>query len=104
MGGECTIFRVQQSGPMTVLGFGEDGLPNHFYHSECLDELDAVIARYGCDTIVFDFSCVRFLAGGLAGLLQWLVDRGIHVRILNATSIIRNALRLIRLEFDSSND
>jgi len=99
---DLTIFRVMKAGTLTVLGFGDDGAPNHFYHDECLTELDSLIASHKCETIAFDLTRVDFLAGGLMGLLKWLIDRGIRVQILNASQIMIVALKTLNVECATS--
>ena len=97
-----TIFRVKKAGTLTVLGFGDDGPPNHFYHDECLNELDSLIEHHSCQTIAFDLTRVDCLAGGLMGMLKWLIDRGIRVQILNASQIMVLALKTLKVECATS--
>lgn len=99
---DCSIFRVMEAGKLTVLGFGDDGAPNHFYHDECFDELEALIVANKSDTIIFDLTRVDFLASGMIGMLQWLKHRGVNVVLRNASNLIRTALMQLQVDIETT--
>ena len=86
------IFEVLEYGSQTVVGFGADGVPNHFYHSECYDELNQLVTETDCATLILDLSGLSFLADGLTGLLRWLENRHVKVVLENAAGMIPVAL------------
>jgi hypothetical protein len=94
------MFRIYEAGTLTVVGFGDDGAPNHFYHPECLYELDEILSRTKWQTIVFDLKQVNCVANGLLGLLMWLRKRGITVQLLNACDAIRTAIWPLKLDVE----
>lgn len=91
------IFRIYEAGTLTVIGFGDEGIPNHLYHQECLEDLENIVERFGCRVLAFDLANVPFIVSGMIGLLTWLHRRGIEIRLYNASDQIRNALEMLNL-------
>ncbi len=101
------IFEVLQSGQLTVVGFGDEGMPNHFYYDECQDDLVKLISEHGCKVLAFDLSGVHFLASGILGLFSWVRSQGVEVHLYNPSSVLRSTLThvgLSHLVFDSASD
>ena len=93
------IFTVLETGPVTVVSFGRDGMPNHFYHPEFRADLVRLIDEHQCEVLAFDLKDVTFIGSGLIGLLTSLRKQGVDLRIDNASPHIRQALEALKLDW-----
>lgn len=101
------IFEVLQSGQLTVVGFGDEGMPNHFYYDECQDDLLKLITEHQCKVLAFDLSGVHFLASGILGLFSWIRSQRVEVHLYNPSPVLRSTLThvgLSHLVFDQNTD
>lgn len=92
------IYRIDQTGEITVLAFGEDGVPDHLFYPECKQDLLSLVEKNHCRVLVFDLADVRFLASGMLGLLLWLQKRGVEVRLRNVAVPFQQTLQTLQLD------
>jgi hypothetical protein len=86
------VFRVRCVGSTAVLSFAQGIVPNHFYHEEIRDDLHWLVRNLPCTTCAFEFQGVNSVSSGLFGLLTWLQQKGVGVRLLQPRPHIREAL------------
>ncbi len=98
MDDQLRVFEILEVGNLTVVGFGIDGVPNHLYHPECLQELVDLVEETQCRVLGIDMQGVPCIASGFIGLLASLQKRGIEIRLYNPMEHVQQALETMRLD------
>ena len=92
------IFRVYQSGRLTVVGFIGQELPAYDRVEQCRDELAELIKSNDCETLAFDLTGVPFIPSGILGLLVSLGQLGVDVRLYNPSEHVQDVLKTTKLD------
>lgn len=92
------VLQVYQTGPVTVVGFGGEDVPDEVCIAAYREQLVELIKQERCSTLAFDLTGVRLIPSGMLGVLvtlRKLVDR---VELFNPSEDVRDVLRLTNLE------
>ena len=92
------VLRVYETGPLTVVGFGSDELPDHIDLVECREEIIELLKLHDCKELAFDLTGVRYIPSGMLGLLASLKRLGIQVHLYNPSSDVRDVLHVTHLD------
>lgn len=91
------VLKVYQTGPLTVVGFGGNDVPDEVCIAAYRRQLAELIQSQGCKVLAFDLTGVKLIPSGMLGVLvtvRKLVDR---VELYNASKDIRDVLRITSL-------
>jgi len=91
------IFKVYQSGELTVVGFGDREILDQIDLSACRSEITALVEKHHCQTLAFDLSGVKLIPSGMLGLLASLRRMNITVHLYNPSQDIAEVLQITRL-------
>src|SRR5262245_64558366 len=91
------VLRVYEAGPLTVVGFGSDELPDQIDLAECRDEIIELLKLHDCKDLAFDLTGVRYVPSGMLGLLASLRRLGIQVHLYNPSGDVRAVLEVTKL-------
>jgi anti-anti-sigma factor len=92
------VLRVYETGPLTVVGFGSDELPDHIDLVECREEIVELLTLHDCKDLAFDLTGVRYIPSGMLGLLASLKRLGIQVHLYNPSGDVREVLHVTHLD------
>lgn len=92
------LLRVYETGPLTVVGFGGDELPDRIDLAECRDEIRELLELHDCKDLAFDLTGVRYIPSGMLGLLASLTKLGVQVHLYNPSSDVREVLEVTHLD------
>jgi anti-anti-sigma factor len=92
------VLRVYETGPLTVVGFGSDELPDHIDLVECREEIIELLTLHDCKDLAFDLTGVRYIPSGMLGLLASLKKLGIQVHLYNPSGDVREVLQVTHLD------
>jgi len=92
------LLRVYETGPLTVVGFGADELPDRIDLAECRDEIRELLELHDCKDLAFDLTGVRYIPSGMLGLLASLTKLGVQVHLYNPSSDVREVLEVTHLD------
>lgn len=92
------VLRVYETGPLTVVGFGSDELPDHIDLAECREEIVELLKLHDCQELAFDLTGVRYIPSGMLGLLASLRKLGVQVHLYNPSSDVREVLQVTHLD------
>lgn len=91
------VLKVYQTGPLTVVGFGGEDVPDEICIAAYREQLVKLITEHQCQTLAFDLTGVKLIPSGMLGVLitlRKLVDK---VELYNPSADIRNVLELTQL-------
>ena len=91
------IFKVYQTGELTVVGFGEREILDQIDLSACRAEIIALVEKHRCKTLAFDLSGVKLIPSGMLGLLASLRQKNITVHLYNPSQDVAEVLQITRL-------
>lgn len=92
------LLRVYETGPLTVVGFGGDVLPDQIDLVECRDEIVELLKLHDCKDLAFDLTGVRYIPSGMLGLLASLKKLNIQVHLYNPSGDVREVLEVTHLD------
>ncbi|MBS0263944.1 MAG: STAS domain-containing protein [Planctomycetes bacterium] len=92
------ILRVYETGPLTVVGFGEELAPDELNLAECREEILDLLKLHNCQKIAFDLTGVRYIPSGMLGLLASLRKLNIEVHLYNPSTDVREVLEVTHLD------
>jgi len=92
------VLRVYETGPLTVVGFGSDELPDRIDLGECRDEIVELLTLHDCKDLAFDLTGVRYIPSGMLGLLASLRKLGVQVHLYNPSVDVREVLQVTHLD------
>jgi anti-sigma B factor antagonist len=93
-----SVVRVYETGPLTVVGFGPEDLPEFIDFAECRDEIVDLIRTHGTKTLAFDLTGVKYVPSGMLGLLASLRKEGVEVHLYNPSPDVREVLAITKLD------
>jgi anti-sigma B factor antagonist len=91
------IFKVYQTGELTVVGFGEREILDQIDLSACRAEIMALVEKHHCRVLAFDLSGVKLIPSGMLGLLASLRQKQITVHLYNPSQDVAEVLQITRL-------
>ncbi len=92
------VLRVYETGPLTVVGFGPDEIPDYIDLAECRTEIVDLLTLHDCKDLAFDLTGVRYIPSGMLGLLASLRKLGVQVHLYNPSSDVREVLQITHLD------
>jgi anti-sigma B factor antagonist len=92
-----TVLKVYQTGPLTVVGFGGDDVPDEVCIAAYREQLLALVKQHECRVLAFDLSGVKLVPSGMLGVLVTLRKQVEKVEIYNASPDVQDVLRLTNL-------
>lgn len=92
------VLRVYETGPLTVVGFGGDILPDQIDLGECREEILELLQLHDCKDLAFDLTGVRYIPSGMLGLLASLKKLDIQVHLYNPSGDVREVLEITHLD------
>ncbi len=94
---ETGVLKVYTTGPVTVVGFGGNDVPDEVCIAAYRDQLMQLVDEHHCQTLAFDLTGVKLIPSGMLGVLVTLRKRVAHLELYNASDDIRNVLHLTNL-------
>jgi len=91
------IFKVYQTGELTVVGFGDREILDQIDLAACRAEIIALVEKHGCKILAFDLSGVKLIPSGMLGLLASLRRMNITVHLYNPSQDVAEVLQITRL-------
>jgi anti-sigma B factor antagonist len=91
------IFKIYQTGELTVVGFGDREILDQIDLSACRAEIMALVEKHHCQTLAFDLSGVKLIPSGMLGLLASLRQKSITVHLYNPSQDVAEVLQITRL-------
>ena len=91
------ILRVYETGPLTVVGFGNDLSHDQINLAECREEILDLLKVHNCQDLAFDLTGINYIPSGMLGLLASLHKLNIQVHLYNPSRDIREVLEITRL-------
>ena len=91
------LLQVYESGPLTVVGFGGQDVPDEVSIAAYREQLFALVEDQATETISFDLTGVKLMPSGMLGLLVSLKRRGLNVELFNASNDVVDVLNTTRL-------
>ena len=92
------VLRVYETGPVTVVGFGTDELPDYIDLAECRSEILELLKLHDCKELAFDLSGIQYVPSSMLGLLASLKRLGIQVHLHNPSKEVREVLEITHLD------
>lgn len=92
------VLKIYQTGPITVVGFAGEDVPNEVCIAGYRDQLLALIDEHKVETLAFDLSGVRLVPSGMLGVLTSVRKRVGKVELYNPSPDVREVLRITNLE------
>jgi anti-sigma B factor antagonist len=92
------VFRIQETGPLTVIAVNPDGVSDFSRVEQCRNELIPYLKKAECKVVRFDLEGIPFLASGVLGLLVSLRKIGVDIQFKNVAEHIVDVLRVTRLD------
>lgn len=94
---EDAVLRVYQEGPLTVIGFAGQPVPDEVCIAAYRDQLLELVDRVGCQVLAVDCSGLQMVPSGLLGVLTTLRKKVERIEIHNACPDIVDVLELTKL-------
>lgn len=94
---DAGILKVYQTGPLTVVGFGGEDVPDEVCIAAYRDQLMELLDTHHCQTLAFDLTGVKLIPSGMLGVLISLRKRVERLELYNASEDIRAVLKLTNL-------
>ena len=91
------LFKVYQTGELTVVGFGGQEILDQIDLSACRSEIMGLVEKHHCKTLAFDLAGVKLIPSGMLGLLASLRKHEIEVHLYNPSPDIYEVLQITRL-------
>ncbi|RPI74116.1 MAG: anti-sigma factor antagonist [Planctomycetaceae bacterium] len=92
------ILRVYETGPTTVVGFGDGELPDDIDIAELRDDIIEMLRQHSATRIAFDLTGTEFVPSVILGLLASLRKAGFDVLLCNPSVNVRTVLEVTRLD------
>lgn len=89
---------VYQSGPLTVIGFGDRVKIDHLDLPECHNEVFELIRNQRAKVLAIDLTAIEIIPSGLLGLLVAVHQQGVSVCLFNASVELREVLEITKLD------
>ncbi len=91
------ILRVYQTGPLTVVGFAGQDVPDEVCIAGYRDQLFKLIEEHQCKVLAFDLTGVVLVPSGMLGVLISLRKRLERVELYNPSNDVREVLQMTNL-------
>lgn len=91
------VLKVYQTGPLTVVGFAGQDVPDEVCIAGYRDQLFKLIEDHQCKTLAFDLTGVVLVPSGMIGVLISLRKRLERVELYNPSKDIRDVLEMTKL-------
>lgn len=91
------VLKVYQTGPLTVVGFGGQDVPDEVCIAGYRDQLFKLIEDHQCKVLAFDLTGVVLVPSGMIGVLISLRKRLDRVELYNPSKDVRDVLEMTKL-------
>ncbi|HET6423648.1 MAG TPA: STAS domain-containing protein [Planctomycetaceae bacterium] len=91
------VLRVYQTGPLTVVGFAGEDVPDEVCIAAYRDQLFKLIDEHQCKVLAFDLTGVGLVPSGMLGVLISLRKRLERVELYNPSKDVREVLEMTQL-------
>jgi anti-anti-sigma factor len=91
------VLQIYQTGPMTVVGFGGEDVPDEVCIAAYRQQLTELIKEHQCQTLAFDLTGVKLIPSGMLGVLVTLRKLVPKIELYNASEDIRGVLQMTNL-------
>jgi anti-anti-sigma factor len=95
---QSSILEVHEAGKRIVVGFGNRAVPDDHCLAVYREQIKQLIAEHAATEVVFDLKAFKTIQSGTLGLIASTVNQGVKVRVLNASSEIREVIELTNLD------
>jgi anti-sigma B factor antagonist len=92
------VLKVYETGPLTVVGFGGEDVPDEVCIAGYRDQLSALLESSGCRELAVDLTGVKLVPSGMLGLLTSLRKRVEKLSLYNPSPDVRDVLRITNLD------
>jgi anti-anti-sigma factor len=92
------VFRLSETGKLTVVAVNPEGVADYARIEQCRDELVQLLKQAGAEVVRFDLEGIPFLASGVLGLLVSLRRHGFAIQFAHVTEHIQDVMRVTRLD------
>ena len=91
------VLKIYQTGPLTVVGFAGQDVPDEVCIAGYRDQLFKLIDEQQCKVLAFDLTGVVLVPSGMLGVLISLRKRLERVELYNPSKDIREVLEMTKL-------
>ncbi len=91
------VLRVYQTGPLTVVGFAGQDVPDEVCIAAYRDQLFKLIEDFQCQVLAFDLTGVVLVPSGMLGVLVSLRKRLERVELYNPSKDVLDVLEMTKL-------
>lgn len=91
------VLKVYQTGPLTVVGFAGEDVPDEVCIAGYRDQLFKLIEEHQCKVLAFDLTGVGLVPSGMLGVLISLRKRLERVELYNPSKDVRDVLQMTNL-------
>lgn len=91
------VLNVYQTGPLTVVGFAGQDVPDEVCIAAYRDQLFKLIDDSHCQVLAFDLTGVVLVPSGMLGVLVSLRKRLDRVELYNASKDVLDVLEMTKL-------
>ncbi len=91
------VLNVYQTGPLTVVGFAGQDVPDEVCIAAYRDQLFKLIEEADCKVLAFDLTGVVLVPSGMLGVLVSLRKRLERVELYNPSADVREVLEMTKL-------
>lgn len=91
------ILRVYETGPTTIVGFGDGEIPDYIDIGGFRDEIIELLRQHSATKITFDLTGTPFVPSAILGLFASLRNAGYEVALYNPSVHVRSVLEVTRL-------
>ncbi|MDP1798663.1 MAG: STAS domain-containing protein [Planctomycetaceae bacterium] len=91
------VLRVYQTGPLTVVGFAGQDVPDEVCIAGYRDQLFKLIEEHHCTVLAFDLTGVVLVPSGMLGVLISLRKRLERVELYNPSKDVLEVLEMTKL-------
>ena len=92
-----SVLKVYEAGTHTIVGFSRNGVQQRSDVPRWHIELMKLIEQYKSESLTFDLTGVKKLSNTMLDLLYAIGQRGVQVRIYNPSKLVRDVLKVTRL-------
>ena len=92
-----SVLKVYEAGTHTIVGFSRNGVQRPSDVPRWHSELVKLVELHKCEALTFDLTGVRKLSNAMLDIMYALGQRGVNVRVYNPSTLVRDVLRLTRL-------
>jgi hypothetical protein len=91
------ILKIYQTGPLTVVGFAGEDVPDEVCIAGYRDQLFKLIEDHQCKVLAFDLTGVILVPSGMLGVLISLRKRLERVELYNPSKDVQEVLQMTNL-------